>query len=185
MPKFDQRKIIIDASPLRYLNTGLGQFTFQLLSELALLPLPDVELSALVHQNHQHLVPKNIHVETAHWLRRHAPSTIQRHLYHPYAIWHMTTENTRLLGIPAKATLLLTIHGLHFLDEESPQIVEQQLEKVQQMIARAEMIVVVSQFTANLVKEKLDIRNKPIHNTSFNKPSIGVIKVHRHQSPFL
>ena len=162
MPNFEKPRVIVDASPLRYLNTGLGQFTFHLLRELELLSPLDYNLFALVHPKYRDLVPKEIQIEGASWLRRHAPAGIHRYLYGPCAVWHMTTENARHIGIPRKAAFVLTIHGLHFLDEESEEKATLQLMKVQELINRAEVITVVSEFTASLVKEKLNIGGRRI-----------------------
>lgn len=162
MPNFDQSKILIDASPLRYLNTGLGQFTFHLLDELSLLSMSDCRLVAVVHPQYRGLVPKGILIKEATWLHRHAPLGVQRHLYGPCKIWHMTTENTRLTGTPSNAALVLTVHGLHFLDEESEKIAELQLKNIQKLVNQAEVITVVSAYTANLMRERLNMGSRAI-----------------------
>ena len=162
MPNFEDPRVIIDASPLRYLNTGLGQFSFHLLRELELISRPDYNLFALVHPKYRDLVPKEIRIERATWLRRHAPVGIQPYLYRHCNVWHMTTENTRHIGIPKEAALVLTIHGMHFLDEESEEEATIQLMKMQKLINRAEVIAVVSTFTASLVNEKLNMGGRRI-----------------------
>lgn len=72
----------------------------------------------------------------------------------------MTSENTRLTGIPAKASLILTIHGLHFLDEYDGEASARELKRVQELVDRAAVIVTVSRFTADLVRKKLDTAGK-------------------------
>lgn len=74
----------------------------------------------------------------------------------------MTSENSRLTGIPSKASLVLTIHGLHFLDEFSPEATARELKRVQALVNRAAVIVTVSQFTADLVRNRLETDSKPI-----------------------
>lgn len=155
-------RIVIDSSPLRYLNTGLGQFTFHLLEELSVLPFPEAKLCALVHPRYAHLVPRGIALEPATWLRRHASHVVQRHLYRPCKVWHMTTENTRLTGVPRGASVVLTIHGLHFLDESPADEANRALADVQKLVDNASVITVVSAFTADLVRNRLDVKNKPV-----------------------
>ncbi|MDZ4716482.1 MAG: glycosyltransferase family 1 protein [Cytophagales bacterium] len=162
MPNFDRPRVIVDASPLRYLHTGLGQFSYHLLHELSVIPTPHYHLEALVHPRYQSLVPQGIQVKAASWLRRHAPQRIQPYMYGQCRVWHMTTENTRLTGTPTKAALVLTIHGLHFLDEETPSVAEHKLRGVQALVNQAEVITAVSQHTATLVRQTLDVRNKTI-----------------------
>lgn len=151
----DRPSIIIDGSPLRYLYTGLGQFTYHLLEEFGKRAVSGAQLTALVHPRYAERVPPGMPWMAANWFRRHSPSVLQPFLYPACRIWHMTTENTRLTGIPAGAKLILTIHGLHFLDEASPSEAALELSHVQSLVDRAEVITVVSQFTRDLVKEKL------------------------------
>lgn len=155
-------RIVIDSSPLRYLNTGLGQFAFHLLEELSVLPFPEAKLWSLVHPRYAHLVPRGIALEPASWLRRHASHVVQRHLYRPCKVWHMTTENTRLTGVPRGASVVLTIHGLHFLDESPAEDANRELADVQNLVDSASVITVVSAFTADLVRNSLDVKNKPV-----------------------
>lgn len=163
MQRPERPRIVIDSSPLRYLHTGLGQFSFHLLHELSVLPLPEAQLLALVHPNYRALVPPGIGVESANWLRRHAPTTLQSWLYQDCRVWHMTAENTRFTGVPGKARVILTVHGLHFLDEKVEHKAEKELERVQRLVNRAEVITVVSRFTEKLVRARLEIGGRPIH----------------------
>ena len=162
MPNAEPARIVIDGSPLRYLHTGLGQFSFHLLQELSRLSFPEARLFALVHPNVANLIPHGISLETASWLRRHAPPGIQRYLFSRCAVWHMTTENTRITDVPAGAAVVLTIHGLHFLDEAPQEEASRQLQNVQHLVDRASVLTVVSRFTANLVREKLNTKGKDI-----------------------
>ena len=162
MLNIESAKIIFDASPLRYLHTGLGQFSFCLLKEFEKLARNDFDLFALVHSKYQSLVPAGIQIEKATFLRRHSPELIQKLLYRRYNLWHITTENTRLTGIPRSAQIILTIHGLHFLDEKNDVTAGQHLAKVQRLVDKAKAITAVSHFTANLVKQKLNVRDKTV-----------------------
>ena len=162
MLNIERSKIIFDASPLRYLHTGLGQFSFSLLNEFEKLARNDFEIFALVHSNYQSLVPQGIQIEKATFLRRHGPELMQQLLYNRCNLWHITTENTRLTGIPRSAQVILTIHGLHFLDEKNDETAARHLVKVQRLLDKANAITAVSHFTANLVKEKLDVKDKEV-----------------------
>lgn len=153
-------RIIIDGSSLRYLHTGLGQFSFHLLKELARLQFSEGSMAVVAHPDCKRLVPEGIGWVPANWLRRHAPDWIQGHLYPSCAAWHMTSENSRLTGIPPGASLVLTIHGMHFLDEFSEEASSKELRRIQQLVDRAAVIVTVSRFTADLVRSKLQLAGK-------------------------
>ncbi len=158
----DRACIVIDSSPLRYLYTGLGQFSYHLLKELGKLQFNDARLLALVHPRFAKRIPAGINVEHLTWLRRHAPPFLQSRLYPPCRVWHMTTENTRLTGIPHSARMILTIHGLHFLDESPAAEAARELSHVQRLVNRSEIITVVSKFTEGLVHSKLKTGHRRI-----------------------
>lgn len=157
-----ETRILIDCTSLRYLHTGLGQFTYHLLHEYARRGFPEGVLTAVAHPSCRSLIPEGIQWQAAHWLRRHAPRQIQSYLYPDSAVWHMTSENSRLTGVPRDAALVLTIHGLHFLDEYSQEEAGKELLRMQALVDRAAVIVTVSRFTADLVKSKLDTGRTPV-----------------------
>ena len=162
MPSTKSRKVVFDATSLRYLHTGLGQVSFHFLQQWARLNPPDFRLHALIHPGQKSLVPQGVRIERAHYLRRHSTPFIQQFLYFGCDLWHMSTENTRLTGIPHRVPLILTIQGLHFLDEETGPKAELELKKVQKLADRASIITVASKYTEDLVRNKLDIRGKAI-----------------------
>ncbi|MBL7848643.1 MAG: glycosyltransferase family 4 protein [Cyclobacteriaceae bacterium] len=176
MPNPERSRIVIDSSPLRYLHTGLGQFTFHLLNELSKLPFPEAILIALVHPRYSGLIPDGISPESATWLRRHAPAALQSFLHRDCKVWHMTAENNRLTGVPKSAGVVLTLHGLHFLDEASPKEAQKALKKVQMLVDRANVITVVSHFTETLIRAHLRLGTTPIHvipnGVSFEKQPV-------------
>lgn len=160
-------RIVIDGSPLRYLFSGLGQFTFHLFDELSKQPLPEARYFALVHPRYASHVPAAITVEPASWIRRHAPPFLQRRLFGDCRVWHMTTENTGITGVPRKARLILTIHGLHFLDELPEPHASRELMMVQRLVDRAEVVTAVSRYTETLIGQRLELGGRKvqmIHN---------------------
>lgn len=167
MPRPEPARIVIDGSSLRYLNTGLGQFTYHLFDELGKLPLPEAAYFALVHPRYASRVPGAIAVEPATWIRRHAPFFLQQRLFRDCRVWHMTTENTRITGLPHNARVILTIHGLHFLDELPEREASVELTKVQRLVDRAEVVTAVSHYTEALIRQKLKLGGRKllvIHN---------------------
>ncbi|PGH39052.1 MAG: hypothetical protein CRN43_11465 [Candidatus Nephrothrix sp. EaCA] len=154
--------IMVDASSLRYRYTGIGQFCYHLLQGLARLENPPVSLQAYVHPRFVQNVPENIKPRPAAFIERHAPNFLQPCFFKDVKIWHATSENGRLTNIRKKAKLILTIHGLHFLDEDTGRIISKRLKKMQALVNRADVIATVSDFTRNLAQEHLHT-NKPIH----------------------
>lgn len=162
MSSIKKSKIFFDASSLRYLHTGLGQFSYNLLREFAFIAPADLEIIALVHPDYRSLVPQGIKTLLSGFFRRHSPIAFQEFLYPRCDVWHVTNENTRLAGIPAAPQMLLTVHGLHFLDEEDKDSASMMLKKVQRLADRANLITTVSGYTGKLVASKLEIGNKEV-----------------------
>ena len=167
MSSIKRPKIFFDASSLRYLHTGLGQFSYNLLKEFAFIAPTDLEIVALVHPDYRSLVPEGMDILLSGFFRRHSPPAFQEFLYPRCDVWHVTNENTRLAGIPAAPQMLLTVHGLHFLDEEDKDSASMMLKKVQRLVDRANLITTVSEYTRKLVASKLETGSKEvrvIHN---------------------
>ncbi len=171
MPSTERAKVYFDASSLRYLHTGLGQFEFNLLREFA--DVSDLNISALVHPDYTYLIPDGIASLTTNWLRRHSLTAFQKYLYPPCNVWHVTDENTKLSGVPGAAKVVLTIHGLHFLDEEAPADAERKLSKVQRLVNRADAITAVSAYTAKVIGERLKLAGKEIRVIPNGISSVG------------
>lgn len=178
MPSHPRATALVDASSLRYFHTGLGQFCYHLLKEISEIDQSDFSFSALTHPNSiHHISDLSMHIEKANWMRRHLPTLFQPIVFERYSLWHITTENTRFISINSKSKVLLTIHGLHFLDEEPNDVAMAMLKEVQNLVDRADAISVVSDFTAALVRKHLHVADKPIvriyNGISFNDSVIS------------
>jgi glycosyltransferase involved in cell wall biosynthesis len=163
MSSIDKKSVLIDATSLHNIFTGLGQFSYHLVKEFTNRPQREFNFSFLVHPSSKNLVqefaPKLVE---ATWLKRHFPRTLLPILFPGYDLWHATAENTRFTHFPKHAAVLLTLHGLHFLDENSPRIIEQKLERLQQLVNKSHALVTVSSYTEVLVRKNLDIGRRPL-----------------------
>lgn len=163
MPNTERTKIIFDASPLRYLHTGLGQFTYHLIKAFRTHLIQTLDVSFLIHPSSKHLVAEfTQEFVTATRLKRHAPPFLFPALFGRYDLWHVTSENTRFTHFSKSAKILLTLHGLHFLDEDPPHIAKKKLEHVQRLVNRSNALATDSVYTERLVRKHLDIGQRPI-----------------------
>jgi glycosyltransferase involved in cell wall biosynthesis len=98
------------------------------------------------------------------------------------SIWHATHQQTDYWPNKKARGILLTIHDLNFLhDHKSPATQKKYLKQLQQKVNAADAIVTVSAFTANEVKQYIQLGNKEpivIYNgvskntiVNFRKPS--------------
>jgi len=81
-----------------------------------------------------------------------------------YDIIHISDQHSTFQPGDTKAKIILTIHDLNYLVEESPDVVsvEKENQKHQRIIDMADHIVCISNFSRNTVLANLDVKNKPI-----------------------
>ncbi|CAN5285072.1 hypothetical protein BH09BAC3_BH09BAC3_22450 [soil metagenome] len=163
MPNTERSKVVFDASPLRYLNTGLGQVSFYLIKAFEEIRDKQVDIAYLVHPSSKHLVKDfTQRFITASSLKRHMPPFLFPFLFGKYDLWHATSENTQYKHFSKSAKVLLTLHGLHFLDEDSHDVAMKKLALVQKIVDRSNAIAADSKYTADLVRKHLNLGNKPM-----------------------
>ncbi|MBY0433888.1 MAG: glycosyltransferase family 4 protein [Cyclobacteriaceae bacterium] len=170
-------QILIESSSLRYINTGIGQYCFHLLRALSKLQHDNFELSAFATPSALTNISRlNVTQQNATWIRRHSPQFLMPYLFKKFDLWHITSESTKFTRIRNSTKVLLTIHGLHFVDELPWNEAKALLKYVQRLIDRADQITVVSDYTGNLVRQYLSVENVPIdriyHGVDFSFSSI-------------
>ncbi len=163
MKNTDRPKVVFDASPLRYLHTGLGQVSFNLIKAFEEIREKQLDIAYLVHASSKHFVndfTQRFIIASA--LKRHMPPFLFPFLFGEYDLWHATTENTKFTHFSKSAKVLLTIHGLHFLDEDPHDVAMKKLALVQKIVDRSNAIAADSKYTADLVQKHLKLGNKPM-----------------------
>jgi len=170
-------RVVIDLEKLRHINCGLGRFSLYLGQELLRLAgnrfepvlfLPrggETHFRDISAAKYDTLRVRPWRKEgVQRWLRpigRYLPG-VQRP-----ALWHVTNQMSRYLPLDDRVPVVLTIHDLNFLhsgDEASkPGRIRRKLADLQRRINRATAITAVSQFTADDIRNSLDVGDKPIH----------------------
>jgi len=83
-------------------------------------------------------------------------------LFKRYAIWHASAENTRFTNFPKSARVLLTVHGLHFLDEDPPEIAKKKLHQVQALVNKSHALATDSTYSEMLIRKNISLGNRPL-----------------------
>lgn len=148
-------KVLVEMEKLNNLNSGLGQFCLGL-------------GQALVNQNKNNdlhfLVPENKKgIFGNHVFYNNLKNYLTFLLKRPksYDVWHCTHQQSKLL--PSSGKLILTIHDLNFLYKYKGIKKYFKLNALQRKVQRASAIVAISQFTANEIKQNLNIDDKKLH----------------------
>ena len=170
-------RIVIDLEKLRHINCGLGRFSLYLGRELLSLAGGRFEPVFFLPRGGEHYFTAAAGVDydtirvrpwrkesLLRWLRplgRHLPRLEQPD------IWHVTNQMSRYLPLDDRVPVVLTIHDLNFLhtDHEHLQAdrIHRKLTAIQRRVDRAVAITTVSQFTANDVRARLKVGEKPIY----------------------
>lgn len=152
-------RIFIDAERLRDPYSGLGQFCLHLGHELTL-QNPDPERFQLTFG-----VPKAEVGVFGDTVRYHPVSWHDR-IWRSgeYDLWHSLHQDVSMLPASGKR-LILTIHDLNFLERTDYSIPKKagKLMALQRKIDRATALTAISEYTASVVREHLNIpESKPV-----------------------
>ena len=154
-------RVLIDAERLRKPHSGLGQVAFHLGREFLERPSETWRPVFLLPREELEKFGRAVPHEIVSWRRRYFPGSCPS-----YDLWHVTHQDARYL--PNERTpYILTIHDLNFLGEKSPRKARKRLNRVQHLVHGASAITVISNFVEGVVRQNLDVRDKPlevIHN---------------------
>ena len=154
--------LFIDTERLRDLNSGLGQVCLHLGHELVRQAPPDWNLTFLVPNGQTGIFGNNVQYVEASWLRKF---WISGH----YDVWHCLHQDSVYLPRWSGANapkLILTVHDLNFLERADYSAAKKARKRaaLQQTINRADVLTAISQYTASVLEEQMQIpMTKLIH----------------------
>ncbi len=149
-------RVLIDVERIRQPNSGLGQVALHLVGEYLKNPPDDFEPVFLMPEDRLGHFDATFDYEVPTWKRRYA-----RALAPEYDLWHMLHQDASYLPGP-KTPYILTINDLNFLFEKSEGKAQKRLRKVQRLVDGAVALTVISEFTGSVVREHLDVGDKPL-----------------------
>ena len=157
------KEILIDLTNLRNPTCGFGQIQLnyvKLFTEKALNEANEDQLhfNFLIPQG----LPLNLPAEISTF-----PCRKKLNLYFPFTlpradVWHITNQQQRLLRKARGTKVIYTIHDLNFLQEKSSLSIRKHLFRIQRRINQADAVVAVTQYTADVVKNNLDLKGKEV-----------------------
>ena len=152
-------KIGFDAERLKYTHTGLHTFCESLGMALVNNAASDQQITAYVPPQAINIFGKNTpYIIQRPWHKFFLPGTSG------FKVWHSTYQSSRYYPSNSSVNIVLTIHDLNFLIEkkERPAKIRKLLKRIQNHIDRASVIVCISHFVADQVKQYLNIGLKPL-----------------------
>ena len=147
------QKVLIDLERLKYRNTGLGEYSYQLGSALKKVDSSD-SFYYLLPKNNSNWFDKWPRHELAGLKRKFCPLFCSK-----YDLWHATHQDSSYAPGNGEK-YLLTIHDLNFLGEKSEQKIKQRLARLQKKIDRASHVTMISEYTKLQVEKHLDLKTE-------------------------
>jgi glycosyltransferase involved in cell wall biosynthesis len=149
-------KVLVEMQKLSNTNSGLGQFCLGLGQALTQQQHEHAELHFLVPEN-----KKGVFGNSSIYILLKSYLSFLFNKPKPYDIWHCTHQESKYL--PSNGKLILTIHDLNFLYKYQGLKKKLKLHALQRKVNKAHAIVAISQFTANEIKQHLQVDEKKLH----------------------
>jgi glycosyltransferase involved in cell wall biosynthesis len=150
------RKVLVEMEKLHNLNSGLGQFCKGLGNALSKIKSEQIDLTFLVPNHQSNIFGKTI---IYHQLKRF--SSFFWNKPKGFDVWHCTHQQSKYL--PSAGKLIITIHDLNFLYKYNGLKRKLKLMALQHKINKAHAVVAISEFTANEIKQHLNIDESKLY----------------------
>jgi L-malate glycosyltransferase len=147
---------LIDLSKMKTLYSGLGQFSLHFgryISEKRHLPF---FWNFLVPPDYTNIFGNEWNYRNLSLGKRFFPE-----MYRKYDLWHAIHQDSPYLPSDRKTPAILTIHDLNFLEEKQGFKVRRSLKNLQEKVDRASYITFISEYTAKIASENLNLGCKP------------------------
>jgi glycosyltransferase involved in cell wall biosynthesis len=161
-------KVVVDLERLKFRQCGLGQFSFHLgqallaetcdIQPILLLPRTATDLFAKSQSATLMASPWRKDTVTR-WLR---PLISMLPRVSSIDVWHVTHQDSKYWPLDARVAVVLTVHDLNFLREKSPRGIRRRLGRLQRKIDRASILTTGSQYSAEEIRNHLDVATKEI-----------------------
>jgi glycosyltransferase involved in cell wall biosynthesis len=161
--------VVVDLERLKFLQCGLGQFSLHLGMSLLDERTADFEPVLLLPRCGESLFPgRSFRSMTAAAWRKDrfcgwlSPLAARWPASPSYDLWHVTHQDSKYWPIDPRIPVVLTIHDLNFLREKPLAVIRRRLRRLQRKITRATVLTTGSQFSAQEIREHLDVQGKSI-----------------------
>jgi glycosyltransferase involved in cell wall biosynthesis len=150
-------KILIDLSSLGSVHCGFGQIAFNYGKIFSSLSLDDIEFIFLVPKSYDGYYGDKVKYVVLKKIYKYFPFLLPK-----VDVWHSVHQRCKTLRLARGTKYIFTIHDLNFLYEKAPSKIKKYLRRIQRGINRADIVTAISNFTADEVRNHLQLGTKPI-----------------------
>ncbi len=152
------KSVFIEMEKMKNLNSGLGQFCFHLGHALASSFGNDIEPLFYMHSKLKGIFGPQYKYKEIAWWHKFVPVNSSKN-----QVWHCTHQQSNYLPSSSKTRLILTIHDLNFLEKNySLSRKKMKLNALQNKVDRADVITVISEYSAQVTRQYLNVKDKTI-----------------------
>jgi glycosyltransferase involved in cell wall biosynthesis len=151
------KRVLIEMEKLKNPNSGLGQFCLNLGEQFQKICSDDIQLDYYLPA-----FQKNIFGDKANYVKHTPLHKLLPMSGSEYDVWHCLQQDSHYLPTSKKTKLILTIHDLNFLEKYKGSKQKRKLNHLQKKADKASVITVISKFTETMVREFLNVGDKPI-----------------------
>ena len=152
------KKILVDLTNWGNLTAGFGQIANNYAQRFASINDESIHFVYLMPRGTQENFGKPVTcVPIKKTLNKLFPCTLPS-----VDIWHAVNQQRKLLRKRKGTKFIFTIHDFNFLTEKSPWKAKIYLKRMQRKIDAASVVTTISQYTADVIQQYVNIGNKPL-----------------------
>jgi len=166
-----KNKVIVDCERMKYPFTGLYYYCLHLAKNLQQTNPANRALCFYTRPQTETVFENSCTVEQ-HSLHKFLLPSLK-----PFSIWHATFQGTMYYPWRRKIKVVLTVHDLNFLYDESKTKAKKQkyLKQLAAKIKRADHVVAISNFVLQDIEKHISLKGKP-HSVIYNGCTITEIE---------
>lgn len=150
------KKVVVEIDKIRNPYSGLGQFCLHLGRALVEAQPLEIDLEFALAKGHHTAEDFGSFRQVSRFQVLNSKSTAPQ-------IWHSTHQDSPY-SPPRSSKFILTIHDLNFLEKYSSRMRQAwRLKLLQRKIDRCDALTTISHYSAQIIRDHLNIRDKPLH----------------------
>lgn len=151
-----KKNVLIDLTNYDSLTYGFGQIAAAYAAAFSSLPAGEFHFIYLMRRKRLRDFGSNVTSVPVRFYHKFLPFTLPK-----ADVWHAVNQQRKLLRVAGGTKFVFTIHDFNFLTKK-PWKVRRYLRKMQNKVDKAAAVTAVSRYTADVVRQHIDLKGKEI-----------------------
>lgn len=153
----NKKKVLIDLTNYGSIAVGFGQIAVNYANLFASLRIDDLHFIYLMREESIQDFGDNVTCVPVRKINKFFSFTLPK-----VDVWHAVNQQRKLSRVAKGTKFIFTIHDFNFLNEKKPWKVKMYLRRMQHKIDQAAAVTAISQYTADIVRQHVDMKGKDI-----------------------